>query len=250
MMRWVFSMSRRDLVYQNTTTVGLSKPMHRWMIVSCSADLRWTIRWGPLQGKLIMTRWGFSRSRRDLVYQTTTTVGLSKPRHRGMICFLFDWSQVEIPMTRHVVTRWYRPPELMLYPDGLYGYAIDIWSVGCIFAELLGRKPLFPGKVLCCYNTILMYWNVLWECLRQGNLARSFWLLALDQTGSEYFCCISGDCFRCCSVLECNIVLGESWFREEFSRKILGESYSSVVSRSMLRLFRTGVISCFILGKN
>lgn len=50
-------------------------------------------------------------------------------------------------MTEHVVTRWYRPPELMLCPDGLYGYAVDLWSVGCIFAELLGRHPLFPGKV-------------------------------------------------------------------------------------------------------
>jgi serine/threonine protein kinase len=49
-------------------------------------------------------------------------------------------------MTQHVVTRWYRPPELMLCPDGLYSYYVDIWSAGCIFAELLGRKPLFPGK--------------------------------------------------------------------------------------------------------
>ena len=49
-------------------------------------------------------------------------------------------------MTQHVVTRWYSPPELMLCPDGLYSYYVDIWSAGCIFAELLGRKPLFPGK--------------------------------------------------------------------------------------------------------
>ncbi|CAM9719109.1 unnamed protein product, partial [Heterosigma akashiwo] len=52
----------------------------------------------------------------------------------------------EEPMTEHVVTRWYRPPELMLCPDGLYGFDVDIWSSGCIFAEMLGRKPLFPGK--------------------------------------------------------------------------------------------------------
>lgn len=50
------------------------------------------------------------------------------------------------PMTQHVVTRWYRPPELMLTPDGLYTNAVDMWSVGCVLAELLGRKPLFPGK--------------------------------------------------------------------------------------------------------
>ncbi|KAG3082579.1 hypothetical protein PC121_g6058 [Phytophthora cactorum] len=50
------------------------------------------------------------------------------------------------PMTEHVVTRWYRAPELMLQPDGLYDQSVDMWSVGCIFAEILGRKALFPGK--------------------------------------------------------------------------------------------------------
>lgn len=49
-------------------------------------------------------------------------------------------------MTEHVVTRWYRAPELMLSADGHYSAAIDMWSVGCIFAELLGRNPLFAGK--------------------------------------------------------------------------------------------------------
>mmetsp|Transcript_21929 Transcript_21929/g.36329 ORF Transcript_21929/g.36329 Transcript_21929/m.36329 type:complete len:353 (+) Transcript_21929:170-1228(+) len=47
-------------------------------------------------------------------------------------------------MTQYVVTRWYRAPELIL--RGEYTKAIDMWSVGCIFAELLGRKPLFPGR--------------------------------------------------------------------------------------------------------
>jgi serine/threonine protein kinase len=49
-------------------------------------------------------------------------------------------------MTEHVVTRWYRAPELMLSADGCYNERIDMWSCGCIFAELLLRKPLFPGK--------------------------------------------------------------------------------------------------------
>jgi mitogen-activated protein kinase 1/3/mitogen-activated protein kinase 6 len=48
-------------------------------------------------------------------------------------------------MTEYVVTRWYRAPELLL-SCAEYTSAIDVWSVGCIFAELLGRKPLFPGK--------------------------------------------------------------------------------------------------------
>ena len=58
----------------------------------------------------------------------------------------YDDDDIDEPMTEHVVTRWYRPPELMLCPDGLYNYAIDMWSCGCIFAEMLARRPLFPGK--------------------------------------------------------------------------------------------------------
>ena len=49
-------------------------------------------------------------------------------------------------MTEYVVTRWYRCPELLLAPHLPYDGAIDLWSVGCIFAELLNRRPLFPGK--------------------------------------------------------------------------------------------------------
>ncbi|KAJ8284261.1 hypothetical protein COCON_G00031110 [Conger conger] len=48
-------------------------------------------------------------------------------------------------MTEYVATRWYRAPELMLFLHH-YSLAIDMWSVGCIFAEMLGRKQLFPGK--------------------------------------------------------------------------------------------------------
>lgn len=55
-----------------------------------------------------------------------------------------------------MVTRWYRAPEVILALDS-YNYKIDVWSVGCIFAELLSmmqdnfshfteREPLFPGE--------------------------------------------------------------------------------------------------------
>ncbi|CAK0815718.1 unnamed protein product, partial [Prorocentrum cordatum] len=56
-------------------------------------------------------------------------------------------------LTGHVVSRWYRAPELILLQEN-YTEAIDVWSVGCIYAELLGmlegtapqeRGPLFPG---------------------------------------------------------------------------------------------------------
>ncbi|XP_077406774.1 mitogen-activated protein kinase 7 [Vanacampus margaritifer] len=48
-------------------------------------------------------------------------------------------------MTEYVATRWYRAPELLLSLNH-YTLAIDMWSVGCIFAEMLGRKQIFPGK--------------------------------------------------------------------------------------------------------
>lgn len=48
-------------------------------------------------------------------------------------------------MTEYVATRWYRAPELMLSLNE-YTFAIDMWSVGCILAEMLARRQLFPGK--------------------------------------------------------------------------------------------------------
>ncbi|KAI3703674.1 hypothetical protein L1987_73866 [Smallanthus sonchifolius] len=49
------------------------------------------------------------------------------------------------PMTSRVVTLWYRPPELLLGATD-YGVGIDLWSAGCILAELLAGKPIMPGR--------------------------------------------------------------------------------------------------------
>ena len=53
-------------------------------------------------------------------------------------------SEEDPELTEYVLTRWYLAPEVILCPSH-YAKAVDIWSVGCIFAELLGRQPLFPG---------------------------------------------------------------------------------------------------------
>lgn len=66
----------------------------------------------------------------------------------------FQAPRLRRTLTKHVVTRWYRSPEVILTQN--YTSAIDVWSVGCIFGELLemlkdnvpnhkDRKPLFPG---------------------------------------------------------------------------------------------------------
>ena len=48
-------------------------------------------------------------------------------------------------LTQLVVTLWYRAPELLLGAER-YGAEIDIWSIGCIFGELLAKNPLLQGK--------------------------------------------------------------------------------------------------------
>ena len=83
---------------------------------------------------------------------TTTTGGMKRP---PMLKDLKHKKKEQI-LSVHVVTRWYRAPELILIETD-YTSAIDVWSVGCIFAELmmmlkenaptfLERTPLFPGK--------------------------------------------------------------------------------------------------------
>ena len=73
----------------------------------------------------------------------------------GLSKLIEDEKDVRQPLTDHVVTRWYRAPEVILKYKN-YSYPIDIWSIGCIFAELLLILPnsssdntksvLFPGK--------------------------------------------------------------------------------------------------------
>jgi len=48
------------------------------------------------------------------------------------------------PYTHEVITLWYRAPEILLGSQA-YSMPVDIWSAGCIFAEMLAKRPLFPG---------------------------------------------------------------------------------------------------------
>ncbi|XP_004250837.1 probable serine/threonine-protein kinase At1g09600 [Solanum lycopersicum] len=56
----------------------------------------------------------------------------------------FEPNQTQ-PLTSRVVTLWYRAPELLLGATE-YGMAIDMWSAGCILAELSAGKPIMPGR--------------------------------------------------------------------------------------------------------
>ncbi|KAK9016720.1 hypothetical protein V6N11_079214 [Hibiscus sabdariffa] len=69
--------------------------------------------------------------------------GILKIADFGLASF-FDPHQSQ-PLTSRVVTLWYRPPELLLGATN-YGAAVDLWSTGCILAELYAGKPILPGR--------------------------------------------------------------------------------------------------------
>jgi cyclin-dependent kinase 12/13 len=60
-------------------------------------------------------------------------------------------------LTSRVVTLWYRAPELLLGAVD-YGVGVDLWSVGCILAELFAGKPIMPARteVIFLYHTRLV----------------------------------------------------------------------------------------------
>ncbi|KAL5545000.1 hypothetical protein UlMin_008784 [Ulmus minor] len=64
----------------------------------------------------------------------------------GLARVSFNDAPSAIFWTDYVATRWYRAPELCGSFFSKYTPGIDIWSIGCIFAEMLTGKPLFPGK--------------------------------------------------------------------------------------------------------
>eukprot|EP00746_Dinoflagellata_sp_MGD_P129252 gnl/MRDRNA2_/MRDRNA2_63469_c0_seq1.p1 gnl/MRDRNA2_/MRDRNA2_63469_c0~~gnl/MRDRNA2_/MRDRNA2_63469_c0_seq1.p1 ORF type:complete len:408 (-),score=86.85 gnl/MRDRNA2_/MRDRNA2_63469_c0_seq1:149-1372(-) len=61
------------------------------------------------------------------------------------VIFGKDADNRETKMTEYICTRWYRAPELLCAFD-TYTIGVDVWSVGCIFSEMILRAPIFPGR--------------------------------------------------------------------------------------------------------
>lgn len=88
----------------------------------------------------------------------------------------------ERPYTQGVVTLWYRAPELLFNSSG-YSEAIDIWSLGCIFAEIVLGYPLFRGKTeidqidlifKCLGIPSDQNWPGFMEILQKNQLAKAY----------------------------------------------------------------------------
>lgn len=88
----------------------------------------------------------------NLQRNTSITMNISPPLENSILPSALPLKRT---LTKHVVTRWYRAPEVILAQP--YTAKVDVWSLGCIFAELLGlqvdnindyrkRKALFPGE--------------------------------------------------------------------------------------------------------
>ena len=85
---------------------------------------------------------------------------------------LATFFQQKQPLTSRVVTLWYRPPELLLGATD-YGVAVDLWSSGCILAELFAGKPIMPGRtevLFPSFSWILRNMQVLYTELDVLNL--------------------------------------------------------------------------------
>nr|CAB3471836.1 unnamed protein product [Digitaria exilis] len=82
--------------------------------------------------------------------------GILKIADFGLASF-FDPEQRH-PLTSRVVTLWYRPPELLLGATN-YGVAVDLWSAGCILAELYAGKPIMPGRTEVWLSSCIKYLN-------------------------------------------------------------------------------------------
>ena len=110
--------------------------------------------------------------------------GILKIADFGLASF-YDPARVQ-PLTSRVVTLWYRPPELLLGAT-YYGMAVDLWSTGCILAELYAGKPIMPGRT----EVALLSYSYEKKCLLGFSPNRLFLLNA---------------CYLCDKMMQCRLL--------------------------------------------
>ena len=62
----------------------------------------------------------------------------------GLVRSLLPNDNQQLVLTENIATRWYRAPEILLCSNS-YGKEVDVWSLGCVLAEIFLGRPLFQG---------------------------------------------------------------------------------------------------------
>ena len=103
--------------------------------------------------------------------------GVAKLADFGLACKV-EKEEESKKKSYDVITMWYRPPELLLMATD-YLYEVDVWSMGCIIAELLLLSPLFPATDP--HNQL----NLIWDCC--GTPVENDWPDAQNLMGWKHF---------------------------------------------------------------
>ena len=109
------------------------------------------------------------------------------------------------PNISYICSRYYRAPELIFGATD-YTTAIDLWSVGCVMAELLLGQPLFPGESgVDQLVEIIKVRQLTWRCCQAGHRMA----LPSTQEARNPVTTLTGDCSRSLPVGTC--ALGTGW---------------------------------------
>lgn len=88
------------------------------------------------------------------------------------------------PMTSRVVTLWYRAPELLLGSTD-YGVGIDLWSAGCLLAEMFLGRPIMPGRTEVKKKKKATVPNLLFWFTKFKFLVYKFYAISLQNAWEE-----------------------------------------------------------------
>ena len=108
------------------------------------------LMWQLLRATLFMHKRGVSYANAQFLHRDIKPENLLISSKRVLKICDFGWARDLEPAssaayTDYVSTRWYRAPELLV-GDAVYGKPVDVWAIGCLFAEMLTGIPLFPGS--------------------------------------------------------------------------------------------------------
>lgn len=116
---------KSKIIPHRVKTISITKPYFPSLSVNAKNNYLWSFHTPKDSSSSLFSR-GFIDIY-DHLAATTTTNNRSNAPLWNTRC-----------LTKHLVTRWYRPPEIILLQD--HDYKTDIWSAGCVFAELLGKN--------------------------------------------------------------------------------------------------------------